>query len=281
MFAIGSRKDRVRNGRYPGSEGTSRQGVSVLLWVLDVVGYQLLAGALGLTVTLVLLDSGSGFVRDHPPLAWRLAGGAVGPLAALSFLCLILFTHAPLWVSMALVLPFSLLALIYSWAWFRRYGAERRRLRGREAMIVGLITLVFVSLTQTTSELESSLAMAAFAGSAALFGGLGLNFLVALMARRQEEVTVEANPYGMLARVTATGLGITLMALLETGYRHLAGTSEVASLSLLLWAAFSLLVPLLMVAAGHKLFPRFQSPIWTVAMASVVIGQVTLQMTLA
>ena len=255
--------------------------MSVLPWLFDVAGYQLLAGALGLTATVVLLDSDTGLVRDHPPLAWRLAGLLVGPLSLLSFLCLFLFETAPRWVSLGLVLPYSLMALAYSWTWGRRLGAEHRRLRGREALILGAITLIFASLAQGASEVETVLVMAAFAGSAALFGGLGLNLLVALLARHKGEVEVAATPYGTLARVTATGLGITLLALLETGARTLFGTSVMASLPLALWAGFSLLVPLLMVGLGHRLFPRFQPPIWTAAMASVVVGQVALQITLA
>ena len=93
-----------------------------------------------MTVTVVLFDSAAGFVRDHPPHAWRAAGILAGPLALVSFACL-LHCSAPLWLSLGVVLPFALMASAYSWAWFHRTPAETRRLLGRQALIMGLITV--------------------------------------------------------------------------------------------------------------------------------------------
>ncbi|MFZ5822863.1 MAG: hypothetical protein ACOY94_00760 [Bacillota bacterium] len=240
-------------------------------WLMNIVGLQLLAWALGMTVTVVLFDSAAGFVRDHPPHAWRAAGILAGPLALVSFACL-LHCSAPLWLSLGVVLPFALMASAYSWAWFHRTPAETRRRLGRQAMIMGLITVLFVSL-QLGSEPQAALVLAAFAGSAALLGGLGTLCLVALMGGRHDEVEVPFSPYGMPARIIATGLGITLLALLDGGLGSLEG---LLVLPVRLWIAFSLLIPLALVAAGHRLFPRWQPPIWTGAFGSVLVGQMAL-----
>lgn len=248
-------------------------------WFLDVLGLQLLAWALGISVTVVLLDSAAGLVRDHPPVAWRMAGAMAGPLALVSLLALLL-CGTPLWLCLAVVLPFTLLALAYSWAWVRRHPAGLRRQRGREALILGVITLLFVSLEQSIAEPDSVRVLAAFGGSAALLGGLSTTMLISLLRHRQGEVAVPANPYGMVARVVATGLAITLLALLDTGSGLLLSGGESLSLPLLLWMACSLLLPLALVAAGHRLFPRLQPPIWMVAFGSVLVGQTALHASL-
>ncbi|MFZ5813896.1 MAG: hypothetical protein ACOY93_01155 [Bacillota bacterium] len=241
-------------------------------WWVGVLGLQLLAWAVGTLVTVVLLDSDTGLVRDHPPLAWRIGGLVPGPLAALSLVFLLL-CGGPLWLCLAVVLPAALMLLAYSWAWARRYPAERRRVRGREALIISVTTVLFVSLEQSTATEGTALVMAAFAGSAALFGGLGTLLLGALVGSHGgDQVVVKMTPYGMPARVVATGLGVTLLALVDT--LLFGGGAPVLALSL--WATFSLLAPLSLVAAGHRLFPRWQSPIWASALGSVLVGQFAL-----
>lgn len=243
-------------------------------WLLDVLGLLLLAWALGMSVTVVLLDSGTGFLRDHPPRAWRMAGAMAGPLALLSFLSL-LVCGAPLWLCVAVVLPFALMDLAYSWSWLRGYGAERRRQLGREALILGVITVLFVSLEQSLATEQSALVLALSAGSASLLGGLGTTLLISLLGGRRDEVETPATPYGTPARVVATGLAITLLALLDTLFVSGRGG---ALIPLAVWVAFSLLLPLGLVAAGHGLFPRLQLPIWALAFGSVLVGQAALHM---
>lgn len=240
-------------------------------WLIDVLGLQLLSWALGMLITVVLLDTATGFVRDHPPLAWRIAGGMTGPVALISLACLLLF-GIPLWLSLAVVLPFVLMALAWSCSWLRS-PADRRRQRGREATILGVITVLVVSLEHSVALGQSVLVLAACAGSAALLGGLGTILLTTLLGGRCGEVEAPATPYGVPARVVATGLGITLMAILDTGLVH--GTGSPVAL-LLLWVICSLMLPLGLVAAGHRLFPRWQPPIWATAFSSVVVGQVAL-----
>lgn len=243
---------------------------------MDIAGLQLLAGALGLTMTVVFLDSAAGFVRDHPPLSWRCAGMAAGPLALLS-LAVLLGSRLPCWLCLSAVLPFAAVALIWSYAWYRRRPAEGRRRRGREAAIIGVITLLFVGLEQPVADSGSALAPALFAGSAALLGGLGMTLLTALLGNHRADVAVRNRPYGIPARVVAIGLGITLLACLNGGVGLLfVGSSQLAG-PVAVWLLCSLLLPLALVGAGHGLFPRWQPSIWAVALASVVIGQAALQ----
>lgn len=268
------------NGRYPEDRELRLRGVPAVSWMMDILGLQLLAWALGMSVTIVLLDSAADFVRDHPPFAWRITGAATGPMALISFVS-ILACGAPLWLSLAVVLPFALLNLVYSWAWVHRCSAEMRRKRGREALFLGVITVLFVSLEQGVSEPQSVLVLAAFAGSAALLGGLGTLMLIALLGGRRDEVAVPFTPYGIPARMVATGLAVTLLALLDSGFGLLLGGKGFLTTFLALWVAFSLLVPLGLMAAGHRLFPRWQSPIWATAFGSVLVGQLALQAALS
>lgn len=247
----------------------------VLALIINGLGLQLLAGALGLSVTLVLLDSTSGMVRDHPPLAWRVAGALSGPLALLSLAALLL-GRAPLWVSLALVLPYTLLALAASWAWCRKTPAEARRGVGRQAVILGLIALLFASLDQSGDCVMPVLSLAASAGTAALVGGLALLLLGASVGRGRNEVEVEANLNGIPSRVVATGLGITLLAISDVGQSLLFGSGGLPSLPLGLWVCGSLLIPLALLLVGRK-FRRFRPTIWGAAFAAVMMGQLALQ----
>lgn len=244
-----------------------------LVWLWDALGLQLQAWALGMTVTVVLLDSAPGLARDHPPRSWRIAGASAGALALAGLLCYSL-GDAPGWLLLAVVLPHLLMTLAWSWQWVAGTGAGRRRLRGREALILGLLSLLFVSLESGVCEAQSGLLLAAFAGSAALLGGLTTTLLITLLAHRQGEVDLPATPYGVPAQVVAVGLGICLLALLDALIGPGCGGS------LLLWALLSLLILFGLTAAGHRLFPRQQPSIWAAALGSVFIGQMILQSSL-
>jgi len=239
---------------------------------------QLLSWSLGLAVTLVLLDSKSGLVRDHPPLAWRVAGVALGPLAALSFGA-VLLGGAPGWVTLGLVLPYTLMALGASWVWYRGAGAALRRQREREAAILGLLAVLFASLAQTGAGGLPVLSLAASLGSAALVGGLGVLALCCTLGGRRDEVEVDPNCDGIPVRVAATGLGITLLAASDVGTAVLTGGAAFG-VPLGLWLGCSLLVPVLLLLACHRLAWWNKPLLWRTACFAVVVGQFALQTTL-
>lgn len=238
-------------------------------------GLQLLSWSLGLAVTLALLDSKSGLVRDHPPLAWRVGGMLLGPLAALSFAAVVL-GHAPRWVSLGLVLPYALMALGASWVWYRGAGAALRRQREREAAILGLIAVLFGSLVHTGGDALPVLSLAASLGSAALVGGLAILALSGALGGRWDEVEVHPNCDGIPVRVVFTGLGLTLLAASDVGRAVFAGGIAVPE-PLLLWLGCSLLVPGLLVAAGCRLGAWNRPLLWSSACCAAALGQMALQ----
>lgn len=238
-------------------------------------GLQLLSWSLGLAVTLALLDSKSGLVRDHPPLAWRVGGMLLGPLAALSFAAVVL-GHAPRWVSLGLVLPYALMALGASWVWYRGAGAALRRQREREAAILGLIAVLFGSLVHTGGDALPVLSLAASLGSAALVGGLAILALCGTLGGRRDEVEVDPNCDGIPVRMVATGLGITLLAASDLGTAVLTGGAALPA-SLGLWLGCSLLVPVLLLLAGHRLDAWNRPALWCAGCCAAVVGQFALQ----
>jgi hypothetical protein len=229
-----------------------------------------------MTLILVLLDSGAGFVRDHPPLGWRLAGMATGPMALLGA-CGLLAARTR-WDVAALSLPFAFMTAVHSFAWWRRSHTEARRVAGRQAAIVGVISLLFLMLIAGPDGWDGGVVIGAYTASAALLGGLTVTLLIALTAGRADEVSVPATPFGVPARAVAVGLGITLMAAGETIF-GLSGGDGVP-VPVRLWLMLSLGAPLLLVAAGHRLFPRFQRVIWSGALLSALAGQAAVHLLL-
>ncbi len=278
------RKDRERIAKETGATlevgniYSTLRGVPDLTHLCYAAGLQLLSWSLGLAVTLVLLDSRSGLVRDHPPLGWRVAGMLLGPLAALSFAA-VLLGDAPRWVSLGLALPYTLMALAASWVWYRGAAAGLRRQREREAAVLGVLAVLFASLAQTGGDGPPVLSLAASLGSAALVGGLGILALCGALGGRRDEVEVDPNCDGIPIRVAATGLGITLLAASDVGRALLTG--EVALPTLLgLWLGCSLLVPVLLLAAGRRLAAWNRPLLWCAAWLAVVVGQLALQTSL-
>lgn|GEM_PF-1877630 len=236
---------------------------------LTALGHQSLAWAAGLAATLVFLDSGPGMSRDHPPLGWRLPGTLVGPLAAVGALCLA--TSSQPLLSLALGLPFAATAAAYSVAWLRHVRARRRRIYGYVAAITGGVSMLALMLTAGPVQWNGGLVIGAYAGSAALLGGLTAALCIALTSAAPDEIAVRASPYGVPARVAAVGFGVTLLGMMDVGFAALSGFRM--PLQMGLWMLLSLVVPLMLMAAGHGLFPRFQRPIWAGAFGSALVGQ--------
>lgn len=241
-------------------------------------GLQLLSWSLGLAATLVLLDSRSGFLRDHPPLAWRVAGVLLGPLAVLS-LAAVAVGGGPRWVTLGLVLPYALMALGASWVWYRGARADLRRQREREAAVLGLLAVLFASLAQTGGDGLPVLSLAASLGSAALVGGLSILALGCTVRRRRDEVEVDPNCDGIPVRVVATGLGIMALAASDVGRALLTGSAPLPA-SLGLWLGCSLLVPVLVLLAGRRLSDWNRPLLWRTAWLAALVGQLALQTTL-
>lgn len=241
-------------------------------------GLQLLSWSLGLAVTLALLDSKSGLLRDHPPLAWRVAGVLLGPMAALS--CAAAAAGGgPRWVTLGLVLPYALMALGASWDWYRRARADLRRQRERQAAILGVLAVLFASLAQTGGDGLPVLSLAASLGSAALVGGLAVLALCCSLRGRRDEVDVDPDYDAIPLRVVATGLGITALAASDLGRAVLAGSAQMPA-ALGLWLGGSLLVPALVLLAGWRLAGGNRPLLWRTACLAALIGQLALQTTL-
>ncbi|MGE5672266.1 MAG: hypothetical protein ACM3XM_00050 [Mycobacterium leprae] len=244
-----------------------------------IAGHQVIAWALGLIITIVFLDLGAGFTRDHPPLCWRVLGMLAGPLTVVGYACLSLagpWPYVPV-----LSGPFVLVALRYSWAWYKRQPAEPRRGAGRDAAIVGVGVLLFLMLSAgPDGGWTGGIVMGAYGGSAALLGGLTTLLVIALTARVKDEVEVEATPYGVPARVAAAGLSLSGLAGLDLLTRGLSHSTPAQHNLIMLWLFLSLCMPAVLIAAGHRLFPRFQKPVWVGALLSAVGGQVAIYMLL-
>lgn len=241
-------------------------------------GFQLLSCSLGLSAVLALLDTRAGFVRDHPPLAWRVAGILTGPLAAVS-LAAMLLGGAERWVWLGLAAPYAAMAMAASWSWYRGFRADLRRQRGREAAILGVIAVLFASLVQTTGDGLSALPLAASLGTAALVGGLGFLALGGALGRRQDAVEEEEGCDGIPVRAAATGLGITLLAASDVGRAILLGGAP-CPIPVALWLTCSLLVPLVLLVAGRRPVVKGRPSLWCAACAAALVGQFALQTTL-
>lgn len=243
--------------------------------LLCATGQIALAWSLGLTLTTVLLDSQSGFLRDHPPRCWRLSAYTAAALAWLSLALHALV--APPWLVGAVVLPYALLAQAHARSWRRGDQAAGRRGWGRQAAIIGLIATLFISLNCGVDEAQSALVMAAFAGSAALLGGLTSLVLSDRVSRDGDQVDTPRSTREVPLLAVATGLGVTLLALLDVGIGHLMGRPGPMLLPLGGWAFCSLLLPLGLVSLQHH---RQTASLWVLALGSAVVGQAVLQFTL-
>lgn len=238
-------------------------------------GLQLLSCSLGLSAVLALLDTRSGFVRDHPPLAWRVAGILTCPLAALSLVAM-LVGGAARWVWLGLAAPYAAMAAAASAAWYRGARADIRRQRGREAAMLGVVAVLFSSLGQTGGDALPALPLAASLGTAALVGGLGLLALGGTLGPRHDQVAEEEGSDGVPLRAVATGLGITLLAASDVCRSVLFGGAP-CPVPVALWLTCSLLVPLVLLVAGRRPVVKGRPSLWCTACAAALIGQFALQ----
>lgn len=240
-----------------------------VLLILTIIGHQTLAWALGMAFASVLLDVGPGLMRDHPPMGRRIAGMLIGPLAVVS-LGMLYFSGGNL-TAVALVAPFALMALWYSWVWLMSDRAERRRELGRQVVILGGIGVLFFMLIAGPSHWAGGMVMAAYTASGALLGGISTILLQFVTARARDVIPGTASPFGIPARMTALGLGIIVLAVPDM--LTAMGGAAFALRPLGEWFALSLAVPAALTGLGHRLFPRFQPTIWSLALVSVLVGQ--------
>jgi hypothetical protein len=235
---------------------------------LMAAGQGLQAWALGLVLTLVFLDVGPGFSRDHPSLTRRMAGAAVGPLAGISLALSI--PTCSLWQLLATCVPFTVLSIWYSWAWWFRWRASQRRSLGQQAAVLGGITLLLMMLTGGPHGWSGGIVAAAYIASVGLLGGLTVLAIMAWTERAADEVPECKASLEVPCTVVAVGLGITGLAALESlGYL-------VSSYALDFWLACSLLVPAGLLVAARRLWPRFARILWSGALVSALVGQGTI-----
>lgn len=214
----------------------------------------------------LFVDLGPGLHRDHPPRGRRLAGIAAGPLALLGSACLSTVMPAPLFFT--LVAPFAIGAVAYAACWGFRVRSWVRREVGWEATVVNGVALLLMMTLAGPRHWSGGIVMGVYGGSAALLGSFTVTALGALPKDEQQ------TPYGVPARMAASGVGLTALACLDM----LPGLSGHPPLRLaLVWAGLSLVAPLVLIAAGHRLFPRYQAAIWSVAVVSALGGQAAIQ----
>lgn len=240
---------------------------------LTVAGHQLMAWAVGITATTVFLDVGPGFIRDHPPLERRIVGGLIGPVALLSLL--LLEVDDPSRTRLLEAVPFAVMALAYSLAWWRGWRAIHRRALGWQTGVIGGVALLVLMLTAGPLDWHGGVVMTAYAASAALLGGLTCLLVKALCGARSDDVDVTLTPYGLPARVVAIGIAISVLGAFDLFVWTLGGHTEWLPV-MGSWLGLSLAVPGALVALGHKLYPRLQRVIWAVALTSAVGGQAVL-----
>ncbi|HWI53043.1 MAG TPA: hypothetical protein VNT01_12965 [Symbiobacteriaceae bacterium] len=240
---------------------------------ITVAGHQLMAWSFGIAVTTVFLDIGPGFARDHPPFERRIAGALAGPLAGLSF-CLLLVDN-PVLTSLLIAAPFALMSSLYSLAWFRRWPANRRRTFGWQTGVVGGVALIVLMLTAGPQYWDGGVVMGVYAASAGLLGGFTCLTVKALYGHRATDVEDSSSPYGIPARTVAVGLGIGGLAALDMLTWAISGHAGWLPI-LGVWLVLSLVVPGVLMALGHKLYPRLQLWVWLAALISATGGQATI-----
>ncbi|HWI60817.1 MAG TPA: hypothetical protein VNT75_03140 [Symbiobacteriaceae bacterium] len=239
---------------------------------LTVAGHLFFAWSIGVAATTIFSDLGPGFLRDHPPVERRIAGALVGPLAFLSLAALAAGGSGRL--SLLIAAPYFLSAALYSFAWVRRWRAPQRRPLGWQTGVIGAFALLVLMLTAGPQDWHSGTTMAAYAASAGLLGGLTCLVLKAALGAHAADVEDTSSPYGIAARTVAFGMGICALAAFEV-LVWLAGHRDWAP-TLGLWLGASLVMPGLLMGLGHKLYPRLQTLVWALALASALGGQATI-----
>ncbi|HYF91935.1 MAG TPA: hypothetical protein VD969_06790 [Symbiobacteriaceae bacterium] len=235
-----------------------------------VAGHQLMAWSVGIALTVVLLDLGPGLTRDHPPSERRVAGALIGPLAGLSLCALSVDYHFG--VTGLIAAPFTVMAILYSWAWIRLAPATRRRTLGWQTGVIGGVSLLVLMLTAGPKDWHAGMVMAAYAASAGLLGGLTCLMVKAVRGVSSTDVEASTSPFGIPARAASIGLGISALAALDGLWWAFGGHSDWLPV-MGLWLTLSLVVPGVLMALGHKFYPKLQRVVWSAALLSAIGGQ--------
>ena len=235
-----------------------------------VAGHQLMAWSFGIALTVAFLDLGPGLMRDHPSSERRAAGALVGPLAAVSLCALAVDNHYH--VTGLVAAPYTVMAVLYSLAWIRHSPAVRRRTFGWQTGIIGGVSLLVLMLTSGPEDWHGGIVMAAYAASAGLLGGLTCLVIKAVYGVAQEDAEASTSPFGIPARVVGFGLGISGLAAVDALWWAYGGHSAWLPI-MASWLVLSLIIPGALMALGHKLYPRLQRLVWSVALLSAMGGQ--------
>jgi hypothetical protein len=238
---------------------------------LAIIGHQFHAWALGLVITLTFLDSGPGLWRDHPPRSRRIAGQLVGLFGLLSISCL----QGRSWrIALLLMAPFITMAVWYAWAWWSRARAVVRRTLGMQTAVLGGISLILLMAYDGPVNWHGGVVIGAYGASAGLLGGLTLLLLMAMADPATEDGPLPNTPFGVAVQVSLVGLGVTLLGGLDAVWSMLSGQAGSHTNVLWCWLGLSLLIPLALLMAAHRVFPHFQRAIWSTALLSAIGGQV-------
>jgi hypothetical protein len=237
---------------------------------LAAIGHQLHAWTLGIILTLVFLDAGPGLWRDHPPESRRIAGLLGGLLGFGSIVCVIGSSWRDF---LMMVAPFSVMTVAYGWAWWSRAKAEVRRRLGWQTAVLGGLSLMIMMLCDG-SQWHGGIVIGAYGATAGLLGGFTIMALLALADPVSTDMPLSETPYGVAMQVALVGMGLTLLGSLDAFWNVLSGAAGGEAVPVLEWVGLSLLVPFVLMAAAHKLFPRFQRVIWVGALVSAVCGQI-------
>lgn len=244
---------------------------------LHVVGNLFVLWAVGLACVTVLMDTGPGFLRDHPPPGRRLGGALAGPLAAAGMICLLATGHHTL--ACLAVFPFSLFGLAYTWAWVTRQSADTRRQVGLYLFCAAVVALLGMMLMAGVGRSHGGVVMAAFGGSAALLGGLTALLLIQFNHLTPNQLRCPERVYSLLRQALGVGAGLIMLALWEV-LPGFAALDSRAILSLLSWALLCGLSALLAATCG-RLAPGRQSMVLAGALAVLLVGQSQMQLLLA
>lgn len=237
---------------------------------LMIAGHELHAWAVGMALTMVFLDLGPGFTRDHPPLGRRIGGALIGPLAMLALGCMA--APAPLWLSLLVAAPFAIMGCWYSWCWISATRYELRRSVGRQTAIVGCVSLLVLMLTAGPSNWNGGVVMGVYGASAGVLAGLTFLLLQAWTEERPQQPALAENAVDVPVRVTLVGLGVAAMAGLQVIWATITGAVP-HEVHLWVWPALTLVMPVLSCAVGCRFFPRHQRLLWTLALLSAMGGQ--------
>lgn len=237
---------------------------------LTVAGHQLMAWSVGVTATTVFLDLGPGFTRDHPPLDRRISGEVAAPLAVLSLLCLAV--DSPWWVTLLLGAPYALMSCVYALAWLRGAPAAQRRRLGWQTGTIGGAALLVLMMVAGPDNWNGGVVMSAYATSVGLLGGFTFLLIRSATIEKDDGVETSDSPYGIPARAIGVGLGISLLGTLDMLYWVVEGHPSWL-LFVSVWTILSLVVPGVLMALGHGLYPKLQRLVWGIALLSALSGQ--------